>query len=97
MNKDLRLDRKDKYLTFIKVLYEGVKLKSLPLSNCNMLYRGSKMSNDEINKIKNYINNKKIEGLPYSIVFAKSFLVFHKDKRIAEIFNKDKNKNKNVS
>ena len=96
INKDLGLNKKDKYLSFIKILYEGVKLKSLPLSNNNILYRGSKISNEEINTIKNYLENK-IEGLPSSIVFSKSFLSFSKDKNIAEKFLKDENKNKNIS
>ena len=96
INKDLGLNNKDKYLSFIKILYEGVKLKSLPLSNNNILYRGSKISNEEINKIKNFLNNK-IEGLPSSIVFSKSFLSFSKDKNIATQFLKDENKNKNIS
>ena len=95
INKDLGLNKKEKYLTFIKILYEGVKLKSLPLSNNNILYRGSKISNEEINKIKNYLKNK-IEGLPSSIVFSKSFLSFSKDKNIAIQFIKDENKNKNI-
>ena len=96
INKDLGLNKKDKYLSFIKILYEGVKLKSLPLSNNNILYRGSKISNEEINKIKNHLN-KKIEGLPSSIVFSKSFLSFSKDKNIAEQFLQGENKNKNIS
>jgi len=96
MNQDLGLNKKEKYLSFIKILYEGVKLKSLPLSNDNILYRGSKISNEEINKIKNYLNNK-IEGLPSSIVFSKSFLSFSKDKNIAEKFLKYENKNNNLS
>ena len=29
INKDLGLNKKEKYLSFIKILYEGVKLKSL--------------------------------------------------------------------
>ena len=36
MNKDLRKDNKDdkeKYLPYIKVLYEGVRLKALPLNS----------------------------------------------------------------
>ena len=96
INKDLGLNKKDKYLSFIKILYEGVKFKSLPLSNNNILYRGSKISNEEINKIKNYLN-KKIEGLPSSIVFSKSFLSFSKEKNIAEQFLKGENKDKNIS
>ena len=40
LNKDLRMNNKDKYLSYIKTFYEGVKLKSLPLANNNILYRG---------------------------------------------------------
>ena len=96
INKDLGLNKKEIYLPFIKTLYEGVKFKSLPLSNDKVLYRGSKISNVEINDIKNYIK-KKIEGLPSSIVFSKSFLSFSKEKNVAEKFLKDENKDKNLS
>ena len=58
INKDLSLNKVEKYLPYIKTLYEGVKLKSLPLANNNILYRGSKISNDEIKKIKDYIKKK---------------------------------------
>ena len=80
MNKDLGLNKKEEYLSYIKILYEGVKLKSLPLTNSNILYRGAKISNKEINDIKNFIKEKK-EGLPSSIVFSKSFFSFIKDKK----------------
>ena len=96
INKDLGLNRVEKYLPYIKILYEGVKLKSLPLANKNILYRGSKISNDEIIKIKEYIN-KKIKDLPSSIVFSKSFLSFTKDKNVADYFLSFKNNNKNLS
>ena len=81
INEELGSNEKEKYLqylTYIKILYEGVKLKSLPLSKSDILYRGSKISNKEIEKIKDYIKIKK-EGLPSSIVFSKSFLSFSKD------------------
>ena len=96
INKDLGLNKVEKYLTFIKTLYEGVKLRSLPLANNNILYRGSRISNEEIKNIKEYINKKK-EGLPSSIVFSKSFLSFSKDKKVADKFLKPKNKDKNLS
>ena len=53
INKDLIQNKTKNYLPFIKILYEGVKLKSLPLANCNKLYRGSLINNKEIEKIKN--------------------------------------------
>ena len=96
INKDLRMNNKDKYFPYIKTFYEGVKLKSLPLANNNILYRGTKISNDEIKKIKEYINNK-IKNLPSSIVFSKSFLSFTKDKKIAENYLNIKNKENNLS
>ena len=90
INKDLGLNKKEEYLSFIKILYEGVKLKSLPLANNNILFRGSKISNKEINDIEGFIEDKK-DGLPSSIVFSKSFLSFTKDKNIAEKFISNKN------
>ena len=96
LNKKLGLGQTEKYISFIKILYEGVKYKSLPLSNKNKLYRGSKISNDEINKIKNY-KKKKIYGISMSIVFSRAFLSFSKDKSVAETFLELKNKDDNCS
>ena len=96
INKDLRENKKDKYLLYIKILYEGIKLKVLPIANDNILYRGSKISNNEINKIKEYINNKKPD-LPGAIVFSRSFLSFSKDKSQAEQYLISKNKDNNLS
>jgi len=70
INKDLRGNKKEKYLTYIKLLYEGINLKSLPLASNSILYRGSKISNGEIIKIKGFLKNKK-EDLPGAIVFSK--------------------------
>ena len=97
INKDLRENKKNNYLSYIKVLYEGVKLKSLPLSNDKILYHGSILLNKEIEKIKNYLNNR-IENLPGAIIFSKSFLSFSKDKNIARyLLNLNENKNKEFS
>ena len=96
MNKDLGLNKKEKYLPYIKILYEGVKLKSLPLASNNILYRGSKISKKEIEKIKNYLN-KKIEDLPSAIVFSRSFLSFSKEKNAAFQFLNTVNDDENIS
>jgi len=85
LNKDLRLDNINQHLPFIRTLYEGVKLKSLPLSNGHIFYRSSRLPNDEIKKIKNYFLNKGKENLP-PIIFSKTFLSFSKLKNIAESF-----------
>ena len=95
INKELGQNKVDKYLPFIKTLYEGVKLKSLPLSNDKLLYRGGKISHKEIEDIKKYMKDK-IQGLPSSIVFSKSFLSFSKDKTVANDFLSHDNNNINL-
>ena len=95
INKELGQNKVDKYLPFIKTLYEGVKLKSLPLSNDKLLYRGGKISHKEIEDIKKYMKDK-IQGLPSSIVFSKSFLSFSKDKTVANNFLSHDNNNINL-
>jgi len=83
-------------MTFIKILYEGVKSKSLPISLSKKLFRGSKISNDEIDKIKKFLKEKSPE-LPGAIAFSKSFLSFSEDKNVAINFIQDINKNPNLS
>ena len=53
INKDLRENKRENYLSFIKVLYEGIKLRSFPLASNKLLFRGSIISNEEIQIIKN--------------------------------------------
>ena len=96
INQDLGFNKKGNHLIFIKILYEGIKLKSFPLASNNVLYRGSKIGVDEINKIKYYLENK-IKNLPASIVFSRSFLSFSKEKKIAECFLGGQNNNKNLA
>jgi len=86
INNDLRDNKTINYLPFIKVLYEGVKLKSLEIATDSELYRGSKISLDEINKIKGYLDKKVPTNLPKAIVFSKAFLSFSKERDIAEGF-----------
>ena len=95
INRDLGLNKIDKYLSYIQVLYEGIKLKSFPLENNNKLYRGAKISKDEIETIKKYLE-KKSKGFHCTIVFSKSFLSFSKEKHIAENFLSKKNEDKNL-
>ena len=52
INRDLGVNKIDKYITMIKTLYEGVKLSALPMANNEILFRGANISNDEIKKIK---------------------------------------------
>ena len=85
LNKDLELNQIKDNLTFIKVLYEGIKLKSFSLASYTTLYLCSSISNQEIEKIKNYLENKN-PNLPSLIVFSRSFLSFYKEKKQAEYF-----------
>ena len=96
LNKDLGTNKIDKYIIiFIKILYEGVKLKSFPLAFDKELYRGSLIFFKEIDALKNNFKNK-IEGLPSSIVFSRAFMSFSKEEKIAKRFLKDVNIKKNL-
>ena len=95
INNELRSGKIEKNLPFIKTLYEGIKSKSLPLSNENVLYRASIISLDEIKKIEECFEKKDLISL---IVFSKTFLSFG-NKNVAEMFLKHSkiyNANKNI-
>ena len=68
----------------------------MPLSTDNILYRGAKISKEEINKIKSYIK-KKVKNLPGAIVFSKSFLSFSKSDEVAKKFLNKGSINTNLS
>ncbi len=88
LNYNLINRKKEKYLVFIKILYEGLKLKALKIISNKELYRGSIINIEEIKKIKEYLNNKK-PNLPGAIVFSKSFLSFTKDREVANLHTKN--------
>ena len=99
INKDLKDNKKDNYynsyyMPYVKILYEGIKLKSLKLASNNILYRGGKISLEEIIKIKGYLKNK-LKDLPGAIVFSKSFLSFTKSEMTARNYMNKASKNKN--
>ena len=85
INKELSDNRVGKYLPFIKTLYEGVKYQSLPLSTENVLYRGSKISNDEI------ISIKKKKKTRFDNCFFEIIFIFLKTKRKSRIIFKQRN------
>ena len=95
LNQDLRLNKKEKHLSYIKTLYEGVKLESLPLATANKLYRCSFIINKEINNIRKYLKNK-IKDLHSSIVFSKFFLTFSKNPKVAKKFLAHEESNENM-
>ena len=66
-------------------MYFGLEKKSLlHEANCD-LYRGSLLNVKEIEKIKEYMKNKK-QNLPSSICYSRTFLSFSKNKGVAEGF-----------
>ena len=88
-------ENSEEYLTYVKVLYEGIKLKSLPLTSNNVLYSGSLLTQEFIETIKESVINKK-KDLPAAVLFSKSFLNFSKDEFTANnILNINKKDNLN--
>ena len=75
MNDCLRGGKYDNYILFIKMMYEGVKLKVFESPIKNVLYRGTKLKNYEIKQIKEFISNKLIH-LPAAIMFSRAFMSF---------------------
>ena len=94
MNLSLMKKDKSKYLTYIRMLYEGVKIKSLKSHSNSILYRGALMSKKELNNLKKFMLNKK-KNLPSSIVYGRSFFSFSFKKEEAEKFYWDKTSKKN--
>jgi len=76
------------YNTFMKAFYEGIKLGAFGLDLKKKLYRFSCLEKKEIDKIKEYIKNKK-PGIPAAIFFSKAFLSFSEKEKISyNFFNK---------
>ena len=89
INRELRYNRIIENLTFIKLLYAGIKLKSIPLASEEDLYRGTQISETEIGRIEMYLKEKR-KDLPSAIVFSKSFLSFSKTKQMALKFSNNR-------
>ena len=93
LNQSL-MRKENTYDTFVKVMYKGLNIGSLHKSKEEILYRGSKMSQDEIDKIKNSFeewNKNKNNKLPKFLLYSRTFLSFTKEK--AKINNFLKNVN----
>ena len=84
--KDLSQKKIKNYaLSFVKLLYEGLKLHCFSFKCEKKLYRFSYMTKSEKNKIEDYLKEKK-EGLPAAICFSKAFLSFSENREVAEAF-----------
>ena len=72
-------------LSYVKLMYEGLKLNCFPFECAKILYRFSCMSKSEKNRLEEYLFKKK-EGIPAAICFSKAFLSFSEDREVAEYF-----------
>ena len=75
INKELRENKTQNYLPYIKALYEGIKVKSLSLCSNNILYRGTNLLKKEIGMIKMLLE---IQLLLVNLLFfyLNTFLLF---------------------
>jgi hypothetical protein len=85
MNEDLRSGKINKYLSYIQMMYEGIKIKSFYFEPKKTIYRGTYFDEKEISNIQNLIE-KKFKDLPAVIIYCKSFLSFSLDKNVAMKF-----------
>ena len=92
LNLSLLKNDNEKYLPYIKMMYEGIKLNVFESYN-KTLYRGSKLKKDEIEQIYNIFREEKKQDLPHGIVFSKCFLSFTKEKDNALEFLEHEKKN----
>jgi len=61
------------YSTFVKMMYAGLKIKSLKCSEEPILYRGTIMQKKEIDNVIKSFKEKKNYGLPKIIVYSRCF------------------------
>ena len=73
------------FLPYIKVLYEGIRTKVLPVSSEKLLYRGTTLKQYQIDKINQNIKTRN----PGIILLAKRFFSFTKSKDRAIQFMND--------
>ena len=82
MNKLLMKQNGKYYKTFIDVMYEGLLLKSISISEDDFLYRGTRMTKNEIENIMKKYEEwklKKDKSIPSFLLYSRCFLSFSKD------------------
>ena len=91
LNKMLMKKQGDLYSTFVKMMYTGLKIKSLKYSEVPILYRGTRMQKKEIDNVIKSFKEKKNYGLPKIILYSRCFLSFSRNKFTAQQFIKAPN------
>ena len=96
LNKELRNNKGEYYLPFIKLCYEMLREGYLkPVIN-KKLYRGAIISVNEYKNIIEFLNKKEDKEFPKLIVFSRCFLSFSESDIVADEFLKKAQK-KNIN
>ena len=94
LNKSLRNKNKNAYFyyPFIKLCYEGIR-KGFLESYTKEIYRASRISKEELEKLKNFRDLNKNKIFPKLIVFSRAFLSFTSDIDQTKAFGRTPDKN----
>ena len=80
----------DYYKTYIKILYNGIEIKSFSSYTGKLLYRGSMINKNEVLKMMDYKNQGKLKNI---VAFSKAFLSFsEKESEAIKFLKKPDNK-----
>ena len=88
MNQKLMKSEGESYETFVQMMYKGIEIKSFKSKFNQDLYRGSKLSEEELKNLEeiDYEIHKRENDVPCGLVFSQTFLSFSKSKKKAEGF-----------
>jgi len=84
MNKLLMKQNGKYYKTFINVIYEGLLFKSISVSEDDYLYRGTRMTKNEIENIMKKFEEwrlKEDKSIPSFFLYSRCFLSFSKEEK----------------
>ena len=86
INNDLMKSKiNDNYKTYIKILYNGIEIKSFSSYTGKLLYRGSMINKSEVLKMMDYKSQGKLKNI---VTFSKAFLSFSEKESAAKKFLK---------
>ena len=91
INNDLMKSKiNDYYKTYIKILYNGIEIKSFSSYTGKLLYRGSMINKSEVLKMMDYKSQGKLKNI---VAFSKAFLSFsEKESEAIKFLKKPDNK-----
>ena len=91
----MKLDN-EHYNEYIQMLYKG--LKEFEFKENDILYRGTNISDEEVENILNFYKNKKNndENQPKYLIYSRAFISFSKDREVSMNFIKDIPKTKKI-